>query len=122
MRGWQALCVLSRFVTDEIADAILAKVFFSLEKEMIHNQIRYFMEIFTLQYARTHPQMFGAAFIKQVSRRDLSLQMISSLMILGGNLIVGRYQNDFFNKDGTDLNLQIILASIIPWLSSTQRM
>jgi tRNA guanosine-2'-O-methyltransferase len=42
-------------------------------------------------------------------------------MILGGNWIVGRYKLDFFNPDsGDNVRLRRVLASIIPWLSSTQ--
>jgi tRNA guanosine-2'-O-methyltransferase len=42
-------------------------------------------------------------------------------MILGGNWIVGRYKLDFFNPDsGDNFRLRRVLASIIPWLSSTQ--
>lgn len=124
MRGWQALCILSRFVTPSIAEEICKKIFYALEKEMIHCQIRYFIEIFTLQFARRHPETFFDTFVQEIPRRDLSLQMISSLMIISGNLIVGRYQHDFFlkmngeNDSGIDLN--VILASVIPWLSSTQ--
>lgn len=120
MRGWQSLCVLSRFVTTSIAQDVCDKTFLALEKEMIHNQIRYFIEIFTLQFARTHPAIFCKSFVKHILRRDLSLQMISSLMIVGGNLIVGRYQDDFFRDNREGIDIKLVLAAVIPWLSSTQ--
>jgi hypothetical protein len=44
MRGWQALCNLSRFVTTEIASQVCEDVFNSMS-EPIHNQIRYFVEV-----------------------------------------------------------------------------
>jgi hypothetical protein len=57
-------------------------------------------------------------------RQDLSLQQIASLMILGGNLIVGRYQLDFFRQYETEgehtVRLNLVLSGVIPALSSTQ--
>lgn len=42
-------------------------------------------------------------------------------MIIGGNWIVGRYKLEFFTQESPkDGRLKRILASIIPWLSSTQ--
>ena len=79
MRGWQALCNLSRFVTDDIASQVCKEVF-GMMPEHIHGQVRYFVEIFTIQCARVHPEVFGSVFLQEVSRRDLSLQHISSLV------------------------------------------
>jgi hypothetical protein len=123
MRGWQALCVLSRFVTSDIAERVCAAVFEALG-EMLHGQIRYFIEIFALQCTRNHPIVFGNALVEQLIRQDLSLQQIASLMILGGNLIVGRYQLDFFRQYETEgehtVRLNLVLSGVIPALSSTQ--
>ena len=42
-------------------------------------------------------------------------------MIIGGNWIVGRYKLEFFtSKSVEDARLSKVLASVIPWLSSTQ--
>jgi hypothetical protein len=123
MRGWQALCVLSRFVTSEIAERVCTSVFEALG-EMLHGQIRYFIEIFALQCTRNHPIVFGNALVEQMIRQDLSLQQIASLMILGGNLIVGRYQLDFFRQYEVEgehtVRLNLVLSGVIPALSSTQ--
>lgn len=79
MRGWQALCNLSRFVTDDIATYVSESVF-GMMPEHIHGQVRYFIEIFTIQCARDHPGVFGSAFLREISRRDLTLQHVSSLV------------------------------------------
>eukprot|EP00980_Cylindrotheca_fusiformis_P020951 scaffold7970_cov118-Cylindrotheca_fusiformis.AAC.7 len=79
MRGWQALCNLSRFVTIEIASEVCEKVL-GMMHEHIHGQVRYFIEIFTIQCARVHPTVFGSTFLKEISRRELSLQHVSSLV------------------------------------------
>ena len=65
-----------------------------------------------------HPEIFGDKFMNDVSRADLSLQHISSLMIMGGNFIVGKYQLEYFTDNKERLNR--VLAGVIPWLSSTQ--
>ena len=120
MRGWQALCNLSRFVTSEIA-AEVCELVLTCMVEPLHGQIRYFIEIFTIQCATQHSDVFGEAFLADIARTDLSLQHVSSLMVIGGNWIVGRYKIDFFNAEsGDDLRIRKVLAAVIPWLSSTQ--
>ena len=124
MRGWQALCILSRFITHDIAERVCTRVYEALA-EPLHGQIRYFIEVCTLQCARMHPAVFGNELVVQITRRDLTLQKISSLMIVGGNLIVGRYEIDFFRQydaQGGDaaVRLNLVLAGVIPWLGSTQ--
>jgi hypothetical protein len=123
MRGWQALCVLSRYVTNPIADFVHERAFEALN-DPLHSQIRYFVEIFTIQCSRRCPALCADLLVKQITRLDLSLQMISSLMIIAGNLIVGRFQGDFLpclrGKESEGSKLGLILSGVIPWLSSTQ--
>ena len=45
-RSWQALCLLSRFVTEDIASEVATKVFSAMGFTM-HGEIRYFIEVFT---------------------------------------------------------------------------
>jgi tRNA guanosine-2'-O-methyltransferase len=117
-RGWQALCLMSRFVTDDIAPQVASGVFNAMSFTL-HGQIRYFIEVFTIQCTRVHPTIFGQMFIQEVRRRDLSLPHVSTLMIIGGNLTVGRYSNDFFHSP-TDPRMKDVLCGVLPWLSSTQ--
>ena len=123
IRSWQALCILSRFVTDDVADKVCERLYQALNQNL-HGQIRYFMEIFAIQCARKHPRVFGMSFVKEIQRTDLTLQQVSSLMVLGGNLIVGRYKLDFFrqfeNDQNGNLTLHQVVSGVIPWLSSTQ--
>ncbi|KAL3916780.1 MAG: hypothetical protein SGILL_005026 [Bacillariaceae sp.] len=115
-----ALVILSRFVTDNIASEVCQSVFESLSYP-IHSQIRYFMEIFAVQCASKHSDLFGEAFVTNISRTDLSLQHIASLMIMGGNFILNpKCRLDYFTKDADKKRLKRVVASIIPWLSSTQ--
>ena len=81
IRALQALCILSRFVTVDIADQLCKGLFGAMGKQTSHNQIRYFLEVFALRFARMHASLFIQAFVEQIRRTDLSLQMIASLMI-----------------------------------------
>ena len=81
IRALQALCILSRFVTVDIADQLCKGLFDAMGKQTSHNQIRYFLEVFALRFARMHASLFIQAFVEQIRRTDLSLQMIASLMI-----------------------------------------
>lgn len=118
IRSWQALCLLSRFVTEDIASDVAARMFPAMAFTL-HGQIRYFMEVFTIQCTRMHPSIFGQKFIDEICRNDLTLQQVSSLMIIGGNLTVGRYSNDFF-RSSVDPRMKAVLCGVLPWLSSTQ--
>jgi tRNA G18 (ribose-2'-O)-methylase SpoU len=117
-RSWQALCLLSRFVTKDIAEKVATKVFPAMSYTL-HGQIRYFIEVFVIQCTRLHPEIFGKVYIEAIQRTDSSLQHVSSLMIIGGNLTAGRYSNDFFCSK-TDPRIKDILCGVLPWLSSTQ--
>ena len=122
IRAWQALCLLHRFVTSDIVGDVCEKVF-SVMSQSMHTQIRYFIEIFIIQCARKHPDVFCSVIAKEISRRNLSLQHISSLMIISGNLIVGKYSvYDFSKPVKTEVNsiIKNILTGTLPWLSSSQ--
>ena len=117
-RAWQALCLLSRFVTEDIAKDVAARVFPAMSFNL-HGPVRYFVEVFTIQCTRRHPSIFGQMYIQEVTRNDISSMRVSSLMIIGGNLTVGRYSNDFFHSS-TDPRIKEVLCGVLPWLSSTQ--
>ena len=123
IRAWQALCVLSRFVSGAIAEQVCNKVFMCMSQNL-HGQIRYFLEVFTMQCARQHPPVFVKQLVVDIRRYDLSLQHVSSLMIVSGNLIIGQHRLDFFSQfvDDTETRrlLKEVLVGVIPWLSSTQ--
>mmetsp|Transcript_24347 Transcript_24347/g.53793 ORF Transcript_24347/g.53793 Transcript_24347/m.53793 type:complete len:1948 (+) Transcript_24347:175-6018(+) len=122
IRAWQALCILHRFVTVEIAQEVAEKVYKTMDQNL-HGQIRYFQEVFAIQCHRKHPRIFIKKFVSEVRRCDLSQQHVSSLMILGGNLIVGRYSKEVFeafSEEEVKDPLNEILAGTLPWLSSTQ--
>ena len=122
IRAWQALCILHRFVTADIAEAVAEKVYKTMEQNL-HGQIRYFQELFTIQCHRKHPKVFLQRFVSEVRRTDLTQQHVSSLMIVAGNLIVGRYAEEFFavfSKEDVKGPLHEVLAGTLPWLSSTQ--
>ncbi|KAL7550137.1 hypothetical protein ACHAWF_013382 [Thalassiosira exigua] len=118
MRAWQALCLLSRYVTKDIAGEVAARAFSAMTWNL-HGQLRYFIEVFVIQCTRIHPSIFGAVYIREIRRNDLSLQHVSSLMIIGGNLTVGRYSNEFF-RSPADPKIKDIVCGVLPWLSSTQ--
>jgi len=117
-RAWQSLCLLSRFVTEDIAKDVAVRVFPAMAFTL-HGQIRYWIEVFTIQCTRRHPTIFGQMFIEEVRRNDISTQHVSSLMVIGGNLTVGRYHNDFFCSSA-DPRIKDVLCGVLPWLSSTQ--
>lgn len=121
MRAWQALCILSHFVSARIAKQVCECTFKCIE-ETIHSQVRYFVEIFAIKCAALNQEVFCEKFMDEILRTDLTLQQIASLMILGGNWIVGRYKLDFFfpDKNSNNIRLRRVVAGVIPWLSSTQ--
>ncbi len=122
MRGWQALCVLSEFLTPSLVELVRDRIFEALE-ETLHGQIRYFIEILAIQCARRFPQLFVDPLVSNIKRNALSLQTISSLMIIAGNLVVGRHKEEFLpaiTANSNNNTLDLLISGVIPWLSSTQ--
>lgn len=117
IRSWQALCLLNRFVTKDVAVEVCQQTLDGMGG-MMHPQMRYFAEVFAIQCARRHPSTFATPFLVQLQRSDLGLQHISSLMIIGGNLVAGKYADEFLQTSGIDL--REMLAGVIPWLGGTQ--
>ena len=74
---------------------------------------------FCIQCIRKHPDVFGGHFISEINRADLPLQYVASLMVLGGNVIVGKYSSTFF-QSSSEQRIKDVLCGAIPWLSSTQ--
>lgn len=68
-------------MTIDVADHVCLGLFDAMGKQTSHNQIRYFLEVFALRFARMHASTFVQALVEQIRRTDLSLQMIASLMI-----------------------------------------
>lgn len=88
-----------------------------------HNQLRYFLENLTVLLSLRHPIVFSKLLVENIHRTDLPLATGASLMIISGNLVVGRYASEFCSKLGEkelNLFLEDILAGVIPWLSSSQ--
>ena len=77
------------------------------------------MEVFLIQSTRIHPDIFGTCLIQDIRKPSLTLQQVSSLLIIGGNLTVGRYSCDFF-RSSKDVRMKSFLVGALPWLSSTQ--
>lgn len=122
MRGWQALCIMSKFFTTALLEVVRDRIFEALH-ETLHGQIRYFIEILAIQCARRAPLLFVDVLVQHITRNDLSLQTISSLMIITGNLVVGRFREEFLpvvTVDSKSKTLDLLISGVIPWLSSTQ--
>jgi len=122
LRAWQALCVLSRFVTAEIVEKVSQKLCKAMSFPL-HGQIRYFVEIFTIQCIRRHTNILGQGLLQEIKNVDLSQQYVCSIMIVAGNLIVGKYSKDFINSPSLkqeEFDIKQFIAAVIPWLGSTQ--
>lgn len=122
MRGWQTLCVMSNFLTPSLVELVRDRIFEALQ-ETLHGQIRYFIEVLAIQCARRFPLLFVDALVNNITRNDLSLQTISSLMIITGNLVVGRHKEEFLpavTGNSNSNTLDLLISGVIPWLSSTQ--
>lgn len=117
VRAWQALCCLARFVNDHLAEEVADTTLRCLSYNT-HGQIRYFAEVFAIDCAARHPAVFGPRFVRDLTRADLSSQKVSSLMIVGGHLLVGdpKYSAPFRER----VPSRRVLAGVVPWLSSTQ--
>ena len=121
IRGWQALCIMSRFLTMDTAED-LAPVVFESMGESLHGHVRFFIDIMAIQGCRKFPSVFIPKLVNEIGRSDLSPQNVTSLLSVAGNLIVGRYKDEFSASMGTRrrATMKQVLAKSLPWLSSTQ--
>jgi hypothetical protein len=118
LRSLETMCILSRFVTADVVEQVCQGIFEAFAPHNSHHALRYFAEIFCIQCARKFPYPFGATLVQHMRVTTHSNQTVASLMIVAGNLIVGRYQADFMSS--APLDVEAILYATIPWLSSTQ--
>jgi tRNA guanosine-2'-O-methyltransferase len=118
LRSLETMCILSRFVTADIVDEVCKGSFETFASYNTHHALRYFAEIFCIQCARKFPVPFGAKLVQTMHQSTHSNQTIASLMIVAGNLVIGRYQSDFMPS--APIKVEDILYATIPWLSSTQ--
>lgn len=79
MRGWQACCVLSRFISSKIAKKACNAAYKALE-EFLHGEVRYFVEIFIIRCGMLYPEIFGGSFCSEIRKTDLSLHHVASLV------------------------------------------
>ena len=114
------------------------KTFGGLGTQTMHNQIRYFVEVFPIKFSltsRVHQVVFLNDLSVDIRRADLSAQHVTSLMIIAGNLLVGRYssicddheehheQNDD-EQEQEHINWRMgivkhVVLGVLPWLSIT---
>jgi len=57
----------------------------------IGGKIRYFAKIFCIQCVRQNPRIFSLYLTKHIQRRELTLQHAASLIVITGNIVVGRW-------------------------------
>jgi hypothetical protein len=122
VRAWQALCVLSRFVTGDVVTKACDVCFWTL-REACHTQMRFWVETFCVASAVRYPDIFGLKMVEELSRTDLSVQAACSLMIIAGQFLVGKYPLSYFHPHDEGVRLdryRQVLAAIVPWLSSPQ--
>ncbi len=115
---------MARFVTPDIASAVMTKTFKAMS-QVLHGQIRYFIEVFTIQVAKVDPVCWVGLFKNELLRFDISQQHVSSLMIIGGYLIVGKDSESFIKlltdpvKNSDMTVLHEIIAGVLPWVSES---
>lgn len=121
LRAWQALCILCPLIPFE--NRIIVEMQLMLAEAMslnLHNKIRYFMEVFVIKLAKREDATVSSGsssiltwLIEQLDCPTLSLQHVSSVMIILGHLIISK-----------DISLHVeirkVLASTAPWLGATQ--
>lgn len=114
------MCILSNFVTKDIVNRVSKGSFEALGSHNAPHSLRYFAEIFCIQCCRKFPNLFGPMLVKHIGKTTNSNQEIASLMIVAGNLVVGRYQDDFMPSRKDPMDIMDLVRASLPWLSSTQ--
>jgi len=113
LRSWQALCIVSSLITEDIVDSIADKYFIIISHVCAH-AIRVHMEIFGSVMLSKYPHLILPKLFQELKQFNHSQQKLSSLFVILAHFI------EYAKGDDQLLTIQLaqdIIDHIIPWLS-----
>lgn len=111
VRVWQMICILSRFVDQDILEKVTCSLHNALQRNNLPS-VRQYLETFAIQIYLKFPSFVGQELVPLLRDYDIRPQALSSYVFIAANVILHAA------KPIQSRHLNEVLPSIIPLLTS----
>ncbi|KAJ8763861.1 hypothetical protein K2173_003643 [Erythroxylum novogranatense] len=111
VRAWQMICVLSRFVTDDIVGQVTHNLHIALCRNNLP-AVRQYLETFAINIYLRFPSLVGEQLVPALLDYDMRPQTLSSYVFIAANVILHS------SKVLQSIHLEALMPSIVPLLTS----
>lgn len=108
VRAWQMICILSRFVDQEIVSQVMDYLHTALYRNNMP-AVRQYLETFAIYVYLKFPSLVGEQLVPMVRKYDMRTQALSSYVFIAANVILHATKSR---------HLEELLPPIIPLLTS----
>ncbi|CAI9292192.1 unnamed protein product [Lactuca saligna] len=109
VRAWQMICILSRFVDEEIVSQVMDCLHTALYRNNMPG-VRQYLETFAIYVYLKFPSLVGEQLVPMVRKYDMRTQALSSYVFIAANVILHAPQST--------RHLDELLPPIVPLLTS----
>nr|XP_043612363.1 uncharacterized protein LOC122584195 isoform X2 [Erigeron canadensis] len=111
VRAWQMVCILSRFVDQEIVSEVMDLLHTALYRNNMPG-VRQYLETFAINVYLKFPSLVNEQLVPMVRKYDMRTQALSSYVFIASNVILHA------TKDSQLKHLDQLLPPIVPLLTS----
>ncbi|XP_024987092.1 uncharacterized protein LOC112522227 isoform X1 [Cynara cardunculus var. scolymus] len=111
VRAWQMICILSRFVDQEIVSEVMCHLHTALYRNNMP-AVRQYLETFAIYVYLKFPSLVGEQLVPMVRKYDMRTQALSSYVFIAANVILHA------TKNVQSRHLDELLPPIVPLLTS----
>ncbi|KAK1407772.1 hypothetical protein QVD17_39399 [Tagetes erecta] len=111
VRVWQMICILSRFVDEEIVPQVMDHLHTALYRNNMPS-VRQYLETFAISVYLKFPSLVGEQLVLMVRKYDMRTQALSSYVFIASNVILHA------TEDNQSRHLDELLPPIVPLLTS----
>nr|XP_027085113.1 uncharacterized protein LOC113707145 isoform X2 [Coffea arabica] len=87
IRAWQMICILSRFVYEDIAEEVMCSLHKALQRNNLPS-VRQYQETFAIHIYLKFPSLVGQQLVPQLHNYDVRPQALSSYVFIAANVIL----------------------------------
>jgi hypothetical protein len=114
IRSWQSLCVLSRFISEDLMSELRPAVFECLRQTCAHG-IRVYEEVFTATMARKYPKRLVPELLELLREYNHPQQTLASYFVILGHLYLESSPDVDASMSPTQT--RTVLRALMPWLA-----
>lgn len=111
IRAWQMICILSRYVYDDIVEEVMCSLHKALQRNNLPS-VRQYQETFAIHVYLKFPSLVGQQLVPQLQNYDVRPQALSSYVFIAANVILHA------DKEYQSRHLDELLPPTMPLLTS----